>query len=505
MPHSDDSTADELPNAPPVESPQGEETDDASSDETSAVIKDEPVHSSPPPERLDSKKDVAAIFDDDDDDDYGDLSDADMLESEAITIPAHSKANYSDPQVMYAFYQRLFPWRILFQWLNHSPIPSHDFSHREFAFTLQNDAYMRYQSFPTFETLRKDVLRLNPSRFEIGPVYTANPRDRKSLRKAAFKPITKELVLDIDLTDYDDIRTCCDKANICNKCWQFVTVAIKVIDVALKEDLGFRHVMWVYSGRRGAHAWVCDKRARVMDDQKRRAVLSYLEVVRGGSKAGKKVNLRRPLHPHLERSMDVLMESFTQVILKDQDPWRESDKAEMLLERLPDNTVVAELRKKWQSEPGRSSEKKWHDIPSNSKTKKHLVDAKIDIIIEYLYPRLDAEVTKHLNHLLKSPFVVHPGTGRVCVPIDSEHPENFDPLSVPTVTDLLKEIDEWNVDRKDEVAKKDEEKTPDVDKTSLKPYVEYFRKFVAGVLRDETKEQVKVKRERAAEVDAMEF
>ncbi|KAF8537088.1 hypothetical protein BDD12DRAFT_888526 [Trichophaea hybrida] len=503
MPPSDDSTADKLPNAPPVESPE-EETDDASSDETSAVIKDEPVHSSPPPERLDSKKDVAAIFDDDDDD-YGDLPDADMLEFEAITIPTNSKANYSDPEVMYAFYQRLFPWRILFQWLNHSPIPSHDFGHREFAFTLQNDAYIRYQSFPTFEMLRKDVLRLNPSRFEIGPVYTANPRDRKSLRKAAFKPITKELVLDIDLTDYDDIRTCCDKANICNKCWQFVTVAIKVIDVALKEDLGFRHVMWVYSGRRGAHAWVCDKRARVMDDQKRRAVLSYLEVVRGGSKAGKKVNLRRPLHPHLERSMDVLMESFTQVILRDQDPWRESDKAEMLLERLPDNTVVAELRKKWQSEPGRSSEKRWHDIPSNSKNKKHLVDAKIDIIIEYLYPRLDAEVTKHLNHLLKSPFVVHPGTGRVCVPINSENPENFDPLSVPTVTDLLKEIDEWNVDRKDEVAKKDEEKTPDVDKTSLKPYVEYFRKFVAGVLRDETKEQVKVKRERAAEVDTMEF
>ena len=168
-------------------------------------------------------------------------------------------------------------------------------------------------------------------------MYTANPRDRKSLQKAAFKPITKELVLDIDLTDYDDIRTCCDKANICNKCWQFVTVAIKIIDVALKEDLGFRHVMWVYSGRRGAHAWVCDKRARVMDDQKRKALLAYLEVVRGGSKSGKKVNLRRPLHPHLERSMDVLKESFMQVVLKDQDPWRENEKAEMLLGLLPDN------------------------------------------------------------------------------------------------------------------------------------------------------------------------
>lgn len=83
MPRSDDSTADELPNAPPIDSP---EEDDASSDETSVVIKDEPVHSSPPPERLDSKKDIKAIFDDDDDEDYGNLPDADMLETEAVAM-----------------------------------------------------------------------------------------------------------------------------------------------------------------------------------------------------------------------------------------------------------------------------------------------------------------------------------------------------------------------------------------------------------------------------------
>jgi len=206
----------------------------------------------------------------------------------------------SDPEVMRSFYQRLFPWRYLFQWLNHSPIPSTDFGHREFAFTLPNDVYLRYQSFPTFETLRKDVLRLMPSRFEIGPVYSTNPRDRKTLRKAStFKPLAKELCFDIDLTDYDDIRTCCDKANICNKCWQFITMAIKVVDVALRDDFGFKHIMWVYSGRRGAHAWVCDKKARLMDDQKRRAIAGYLEVIKGGAQSGKRVNVKRPLHPHV--------------------------------------------------------------------------------------------------------------------------------------------------------------------------------------------------------------
>ena len=149
-------------------------------------------------------------------------------------------------------------------------------------------------------SLRADVLKLNPSRFEIGPVYTANPRERRTLRKStAFRPLAKELVFDIDLTDYDEIRTCCDKANICHKCWSFVTMAIKVVDLALRNDFGFEHIMWVYSGRRGAHAWISDKRARNMDDQKRKAIAGYLEVIKGGAQSGKKVNVKRPLHPHL--------------------------------------------------------------------------------------------------------------------------------------------------------------------------------------------------------------
>lgn len=115
-----------------------------------------------------------------------------------------------------------------------------------------------------------------------------------------FRPVSKELVFDIDMTDYDPIRTCCQGTKICNRCWQWITMAVKVVDVALKEDFGFKHILWVYSGRRGAHAWVCDKRARDMDDSRRKAIAGYFELLKGGDKGGKKVNVKRPLHPHLE-------------------------------------------------------------------------------------------------------------------------------------------------------------------------------------------------------------
>ncbi|KAH8880334.1 eukaryotic and archaeal DNA primase small subunit [Thozetella sp. PMI_491] len=410
-------------------------------------------------------------------------------------IPISLKA--SDPEVMRSFYQRLFPWRYLFQWLNHGPTPTNDFCHREFSFTVKESVW-RYLAYPTSDLLRKDVVQQLPSKFDIGPVYSTNPRDRKTMRNtSAFKPLSKELCFDIDLTDYDDIRTCCEKANICIKCWQFMTMAIKVLDSALRDDFGFKHIMWVYSGRRGVHAWVCDKKARIMDDQKRRAIASYLEVIRGGAQSGKKVNLRRPLHPHLTRSLELLKAHFQEDVLEGQDPWQTSERTEKLLQLLPDRQLNESLRKKWDSAPGRASTSKWADIDAVAKTgaskaldPKALLEAKQDIVLEYTYPRLDIEVSKKLNHLLKSPFVVHPGTGRVCVPIDITSFEDFDPLGVPTVQTLLQEIDAWQEPGDEDGSKP----ILDWEKTSLKPYIEYFRSFVLGILKDER--DIKIKRER---------
>ncbi|KAF2007819.1 prim-pol domain-containing protein [Amniculicola lignicola CBS 123094] len=462
--------------------------------------------SSPAAAEEQAKVNLEELFNDEDSDNEFSSSAPQVKFEDELSQPAPLKVSprsqFSDPEIMRAFYQRLFPFRYLFQWLNHSPLPCNDFAHREFAFTLPNDAYLRYQSFPTADLFRKQCIQMLPSRFEIGPVYSTNPRDRKQLRKAsAFRPLTKELVFDIDMTDYDEIRTCCSGASICPKCWAFITMAIKVIDVALREDFGFKHILWVYSGRRGAHAWVCDKRAREMDDQRRRAVAGYLELLKGGDGA-KRVNPRRPLHPHLERSLNILKEHFQTTILHEQDPWAE-EKSAHLLQLIPDVKLRDALKTKWDSSPSRPSPSKWADIDTLAKSgslsmkPQQLLEAKQDILLEYTYPRLDAEVSKKLNHLLKSPFVIHPGTGRVCVPIDPREVESFDPFTVPTVVQLLGEIDAW----KGQAETEDGKKVQDWEKTSLKPYVDYFRGFVANLLKDE---KSGIKRERE-EGEPMEF
>jgi DNA primase small subunit len=205
------------------------------------------------------------------------------------------------------------------------------------------------------------------------------------------------------------------------------------------------------------------------------------------------------------RSLEILKDHFQRDILEDQDPWVEPEKAERLLQLLPDKALNDALRKKWDSAPGRSSISKWADIDAVAKSGasktvdgKALLEAKQDIVLEYTYPRLDVEVSKKQIHLLKSPFVIHPKTGRVCVPIDTRRLAKFDPLDVPTVTELLGEIDEY--DGRGLREEGEGKNIQDYEKTSLKPFVEYFKTYVAGLLRAEKG----IKREREND-DAMEF
>lgn len=410
------------------------------------------------------------------------------------------------------YYQRLLPFRYVFQWLSHSPKPTKDFTMREFAYEHRSGAYQRYQSYATLDEFKKTVLESNPTRFEIGAVYSINPKERKNLPKNALKPLSKELVFDIDLTDYDDIRTCCSKTDICMKCWKFIKVAAEIMDAALKQDFGFKHLVWVFSGRRGAHCWISDSRARNLDEVSRRSIVEYLDVL--GSKQlkmGKQsLNLKRPLHPHIQRSFDILKNHFVEIILEDQDPWSNDEQQKELLSFIQDKTLQEELTKLWKGK-NVSSKQKWDDISSVSKRVfKHqsqlssLNETKKDIIIYYLYPRLDIEVSRQLIHLLKSPFCIHPSTGNICVPFDpfsnlsEDHQDDdygFNPTHAPNLRDLQNELEIWETRRvsdssqtlasEDDSEPNETRRLSDFEKTSLKPYVNYFSKFVSNLLKDE--------------------
>ncbi|CCO30735.1 DNA primase small subunit [Rhizoctonia solani AG-1 IB] len=321
--------------------------------------------------------------------------------------------------------------------------------------------------------MKKEICRYNPTRFEIGPVYSARPRDKKSLRPGAFTPTARELVFDIDMTDYDSIRTC-----------------LKVLDRTLRQDFGYKHLMWVYSGRRGIHLWISDKEAMDLTDDERRAIVQYIEVVKGGKDQVKKVNIRSSasgntpgsIHPALQKSLGILSEEFGDLILIDQDVFAKPDSWQELLQLLPDKDLVNDLQMSWD---GREipSEAKWKELRSAisgmKENRKALMKAVIeDIVFQYSYPRIDTEVSKHRNHLLKAPFCVHPGTGRVCVPVDPAHVDEFDPEAVPTIGGLLRELDNLPA------TQPGVEHHSDWEHTSLKPYVEMLERHASAIMND---------------------
>ncbi|XP_010262967.1 PREDICTED: DNA primase small subunit isoform X2 [Nelumbo nucifera] len=403
--------------------------------------------------------------------------------------PRQANAVYEEFNANYlkAYYGKLFPHAEMFKWMSYGndgkhPACDHSyFGRREFSFTLDNDIYLRFQSFNNATELENSIKEKCPVKIDIGPVYSVDPAKRHAYAQSGdnvFTPVERELVFDIDMTDYDDVRYCCSGADVCLDCWPLMTAAIKVIDIALRDDFGFNHILWVYSGRRGVHCWVCDGRARRLTNEQRAAIADYFRVYKGNDNSQKKVSLMGPvLHPFLARSYtEVLRAFFEEKILSGQKLFATAERFEKILETIPDESIASELRGKWM-ESRRSSIAKedinvirWEQLKHLLQSGKHkaqgLRRCVEEIVFSYTYPRLDMEVSKHMNHLLKAPFCVHPKTGRVCVPIDPEHCEEFDPTGVPTLSSLLDELNSGG-----QGAEIDNE----LDRTSLGKSVRFFR------------------------------
>lgn len=397
------------------------------------------------------------------------------------------------------YYGRLFPYADMFKWLSYGNDGKHPgcdqsyFGRREFSFTLDNNIYLRFQSFNNASELEKAIKEKCPFKIDIGAIYNVDPAKRHAYAQGNdnFTPTEKELVFDIDISDYDDVRRCCKEANVCSNCWPLMTVAIKVIDASLREDFGFNHILWVYSGRRGVHCWVCDAKARRLNNEQRAAIADYFRVYKGNENNNRKVSfMGRALHPFLVRSYtDVLKDFFENKLLLSQNLFSSHESYEEILKMIPEENIASELRSRWQENRRVKDDinvyrwKQLKDLLQAGKQKASGIRRCVEeIVFTFTYPRLDMEVSRKLNHLLKAPFCVHPQTGRVCIPIDPKECDKFDPSTVPTLSQLLQELNRGG--------SKAEMDNAEWERTSLGKSILYFRQSFLQPLLKSCKEDI---------------
>ena len=125
--------------------------------------------------------------------------------------------------------------------------------------------------------------------------------------------------------------------------------------------------MWVYSGRRGVHCWVCDESARQLPNDARGAVVDYLSLPLGGEGQDGGLKLQFPVHPSLTRAYDVLEPFFQECIIHEdgQKLLSSIEQWEPFLATLPDEDLAEKLRKKWAGKSDHSTPvEKWAELKS---------------------------------------------------------------------------------------------------------------------------------------------
>lgn len=164
---------------------------------------------------------------------------------------------------MKLYYRDIFPLSELFKILEINET-------REISMYTQQNTYLRYLTFDSIESFKAKIIQITPKKMDIGPFY-----DIKPSKTNGATAIAKELVFDIDLTDYP--RECCQDKSICKKCYEIIKCSVKLLNYILKEEFGFKNIGFVFSGRRGLHCWVFDWNE--LDNSVRTDIFKYFRYI----------------------------------------------------------------------------------------------------------------------------------------------------------------------------------------------------------------------------------
>jgi DNA primase small subunit len=265
-------------------------------------------------------------------------------------------------------------------------------------------------------------LTLPLGRLHIGAHYNL-PCGKKTDK---LIPEFKEFVVDIDLSDYDNVRSCCLGKTACSKCWIFIRAATKAIPIIMEEAFGYSKILWIYSGRRGIHGWFYDENIHLLPQREREAMMQAISFINPETKC-------------LEANVNFGNSNALLVFSKLTGLFYELLSVQNILTSEKGLTYFKRMLS-----PGfytallATPEEDRVEKLCNHLLLKHNHFLYFKVVLELLYPRFDVAVTKDLSHLIGCPFAAHLVTGNIATPI--EDPDKFnidiDPLNIVHLCDV---------------------------------------------------------------------
>ena len=301
---------------------------------------------------------------------------------------------------------------------------------REFSneFCIGNESgWKRYISCKNSNDLRAIVVNKSFQALHIGPCFSdAATR----ARVPNVKIVGKELVFDLDLQDIAWFGV--DKTDQASndRYVRAVFASTAVLVEILREVMGFEHFVAVYSGRRGVHLWVLDKRAFCWGDAERGALCKFIAGV--PSKRDNRVieTFHILNNPSFGETVWKAVEKARNVLLAPKnaggvglfDKQRDVDSFLTALFDVPVEDKFKEYKARMEKEARCQSNMKtgweaYEKIKAVLASNKFYVNRFRDIFISLTWPIIDVGATAKTNHCTKSVFSLHAKTGRVAVPV----------------------------------------------------------------------------------------
>ena len=352
------------------------------------------------------------------------------------------------------YYKELFPFSSLGTMLSlNCPL-----ARRELIAVVQppgdGEKWSRYISVSSGMAMKKTfsgyASRSNLKSIHTGPVYDAKgPRRQVEGEEVSLR---RELVIDIDVTDYAMLRLTKADRNGCDNAWSLVQLSVSILRTLLEDMYGFKKTLVFYSGGRGAHIWVMDKRAMDMGREEIDAVIWSLSIEHREGRRSRAYGMlgdvvdgvRHPDHPCFSASIDRCVDYFMTTGCA---PKEEGGLG--LLGTLSDVQEFVNLMKKKEGHfadlasqaiqcgGGREAaayiQRVLYSIASTNEKCYFFKNMFKEAVMTYVWPRIDVNVTKDVKHCLKAPFSMH-SSSRIAVFLSD--PSSFHPSSCPTVSDL---------------------------------------------------------------------